>query len=48
LLITSVIRQTGAGSLLSFTSTANDTGIMLLFEGHKTSGVAVTLVMVGA
>jgi len=48
LLVTFVIWQTGAGSLLSTTSTAKDTGTMLLLADHRTSGVAVTLVIVGA
>jgi hypothetical protein len=48
LLVTSVIWHTGAGSLLSVTSTVNEIGTMLLLAGHKTFGVAITLVMVGA
>ena len=48
LLVTFVIWQTGAGSLLSVACTVKDTGTMLLLAGHSTFGVAVTLVIVGA
>ena len=48
LLVTSVIRQAGAGSLSSETSTATDTGTTLLSGGHKMFGVAVICVIAGA
>jgi hypothetical protein len=47
LLVTLVIVQAGAGSLLSLTVTPMVTGTILPFGGQRTFGVAVSTEMVG-